>query len=182
MGDVQREAEVLGRNRIEDAGQLFDRDAQIGDLRRFVDLVHVLDPDRELVFLGQLDDGPVGLDQAVEDMVHEEAEVVAEMENDVFGLELVGKLDIIDQVLLNGLADRRLDLRGIDERGGMEAVLHAGLVPQFLDAAHARGGPFVQKVVRVVAAQFDPGKAVLLGKSKVFFHGLRSGVKAKLHV
>ena len=151
---------------------------EIGDLRLLVDLVHVLDADRELVFLGQFDDGPVGLDQAVEDMVHEEAEVVAEMENDVFGLQLVGELDVIHQVLLDGLADGRLDLGGVDERGRMEAVLDAGLVTEFLDAADSCGGPFVQKIVRVVAAQFDPGKAIFLGKSKVFFHRLRSGVKA----
>ena len=85
-------------------------------------------------------------------MVHEEAEVVAEVEHDVFRLKLVGQFDVIHQMLLYGLADGRLDLGGVDERCRVEAVLDTGLIAQLLDPVDALGVPFVQEIVRVVAA------------------------------
>ena len=162
---------------VKDTGQLFDSHAEISDLRLLMDLVHVLDADGKLILFRQFNDGRIGLDQRLEDMVHEEAEVVAEMQDDVLGLELVCELHIVHQVLLHGLADGRFDLGGVDERRRMEAVLDSGLVPQLLDAADTRRDPFIQEIVRVVAAQFDPGKSVFLGEGKILLHRLRSGIK-----
>jgi len=109
MGNVQGETEVLRGDRVKDPRQLFDGDTEISDLRLLVDLVHILDSDGEPVLLRELDDGCVVFNQAVEDVIHEKAEMVPEMEDDVFGLQLVGELHIVDQVLHNGLADGRLD-------------------------------------------------------------------------
>jgi hypothetical protein len=60
----------------------------------------------------------------------------------------------------------------------VQAVLHPGLITQLLDPADPRGIPLVQKIVGVVAAQFNPGKAVFLGEGEVLLQGLRSSVKA----
>ena len=166
MGDIQGEPEIVRLYGVKDPRQLFDRDAEVGDLRLLVDLVHVLDADGEPVLLRKLDDGRVGLDQTVEDMVHEEAEVVAEMEYHVLGLQLVGKLDVSQQVLLNGLADGRLDLGGIDERRRMEAVLDAGLIPQPLDAAILSGFHLSRKLFGLLQLSSIQGKPFSFAKAK----------------
>src|SRR5208283_1277181 len=167
MGDVQCKAEILRRNGVEDASELFDGHTEISNLRFLVNFVHIFDADGEFVLLRQFDNRRIRLDQSVEDRIHKKAEVVAEMEHDVFCLKPMSELDIINQVLLDGLADCRFNLGSVDERGRMETVLDTSLIPQLLDAADARGGPFVQKVVGIVAAQFNPGESVLLCERKI---------------
>ena len=63
---------------------------QINDFALLVNLVHGFDADGKPVFLRKLHHRFECFDQASEHVIHKQAEVVAEVENDVFGLQVTG--------------------------------------------------------------------------------------------
>ena len=90
---------------------------QVNDFRILVNLIHIFDSNRDIVFLRELKNRGKCLNKASENLIQKQTEMIPEVENKVFGFQLVCQFHIVQQVLFNGLSHGGLNLGRIDIRG-----------------------------------------------------------------